>query len=114
MKKEEAKQVNLNLDMEAIENQLVEGLNGSITNIEIKTNKDFYGVDTFSLKDGYAITVLLDNGEEISEWYSKLDSPRGLKQSNMYLFKKEYGYYPEIGKPVKAVLDENGFYRIKK
>ena len=108
------KQVNLNIEMEAIEQKLVEGIDGNITKIEETNNHTFFDSESFEKREGYGIYVILDNGEEISEFYSKLDSPRGFKQSNMYLFKQKYGKYPEEGMKIKAVLNEEGFFRILK
>ena len=114
MTKEKTEQKNLNIEMEAIEQQLIEGINGTIKEINEKTNLEYYGVDTYNTRKGVEIIVLLDQGEEISEWYSTEVDPRGLKQSNIYKFKLKYGKYPEVGMSIKAILNEEGFFRIDK
>lgn len=102
-------------NLEAMENALDEGFKGLIIKIEEITNTDYFKVESsYGKKQGIAVHVKLNSpeGETFSQWFSLVKDARGLKQSNIWAFKKKYGHFPDIGIEVDVKLSENGFYEI--
>ena len=100
-----------------LEKKLDEGFKALVVDVFEMTNHDFFGTDsgTYDEREGYAVTVKIDspNGDTFKEFFGKPDV-RGLKQSNIYAFKRKYGSYPKKGVAVLVHLDENGFFRVTK
>jgi hypothetical protein len=113
-KEKEQSQEALAVKLEAIEKQLYDGVKATIKEVKEMTNHEFFESESFEKRKGIAVYADLDNGEEISEWYNIEIDPRGYKQSNIYLFKKEYGDIPTEGLHVRMILNDDGFFRIKK
>ena len=107
------KQNELEKYFEASEKSLKEGTMGHITEINDITNTKFFGESgLYDERDGWAITVQIDDDIiEFTQWIGK-PKTTGLYQSNLYAFRKKYGIAPEIGMKVECSIDENGFFRI--
>lgn len=115
MKKEKEnkqKEFNLEAEINILEQKLLDGIDGMIIDVSDMTNEEFFNMESYEKRNGIAITIKLDNGEEISQWFNREVDVRGYQQSNIYLFKKAYGSVPKAGLKIKAVLID-GFFKIK-
>lgn len=102
-------------NLKTLEKALIEGEKGIIKDIAEITNKQYFKTEsTFEEKKGIVITIMLKNAENnlFTQWMSIPEMATGISKSNIYAFKKKYGFYPEIGKEVDVVIDENGFFKI--
>ena len=96
------------------------GFHGKILKVEETNSHDFYkdkdgNINTqYEKRDGFAITVKLDNFDtEWSEFFST-PSPLGWHKSNMGKFVERYGTYPQIDMLVDCRPDEeSGLMKIK-
>lgn len=108
------KQENLESYITDIEKQLVSGFKGLITEVNPITNKLFFGdAGTFDEREGIAVTTrIIGDKTEFTQWFGK-PKLRGYEQSNLYLFKKRYGFLPKKDMEIECFIDENGFFKIK-
>ena len=98
-------------ELEAIEKQLLEGIEGIVTDVTKTTNHIFFNKDAFEEREGFSVTAMLSNDEEISELFG-IPQPRGLVKANLHAYKVQYGEYPQEGQKIKAKINDDGFYRI--
>lgn len=97
--------------LEANEKQMKEGTPGVVTETHLITNHDFYDSDMYELRKGIAVTALLDDGTEITEFIS-LPKPQAMRKSNIWAFKEKFGSYPTSDVKINAKVNDEGFYRI--
>jgi hypothetical protein len=110
--KEKTKQINLEAEINAIEEKIKNGIDGTIKEVISMTNEEFYGTSAYEKRNGVCITVLLDNDVEVKEWFNIEIDERGYQNSNIFAFKNMYKSVPKVGMKIKSIL-EDGFFRIK-
>ena len=114
-------------EIEKIIKQQEEGFEAEITKVEKTNSNKFYeSVDeegnkvksVYDKRDGYAISYKLidkDGINEPVEWteFYAIPKPQGFghKDCKIGNFYRRYGVAPKIGFTVKAVINENGFFR---
>jgi len=92
---------------------------GIITQVNEKTNKEYFGVEgIYGEKDGIEITIDINDKDNMlkettfTQWFSIPNSFRGVEKSNLGQFEKLYGDIPKKDLVVNIVLDDNGFFRV--
>jgi len=107
-------QTKLIKELEEMENKIKSGFEGKIIDIE-ETNSDTFFEDsgTYENKEGIGVTVEIigENDTSFEQFFAR-PSPLGIQKSNIFLFKKKYGKYPEVGLTVKVEINEDGFFKI--
>lgn len=107
-------------EIKDIMEQMKKGFGGKITDVTKMGSQEFYTNaegkknNTYEDREGYAITVVLDNFDTEIREFLAIPSPLGWAKSKMGKFVDRYGTYPQIDMVVECKPDdESGLMKLK-